>query len=419
MAFALSAAVAFPSAAGAAVTTLGRGGWQVQSSAQATQGGAAISGPGFTPQSWLQVRPDNAGAPGTEIGALLQAGRCPNVFFSTNMQTCFGYMDGFGPNTVPMFSVPWWFRTTFSSDLRGGRRAQLIINGVVGEADVWLNGRLLASRATIQRDLTRYTFDITRFVRRGLNALAVEVYSNDPTAMFTVNHLDWSQVPPDNNTGIQFPIQLHTSGPLALSDAHVVQQDAPNFSSAALTVKGVVSNLSAVRQTGSVRAAVDGRGGGAAKPHSISLGPHSSRTVSFRIVVANPRVWWPYQMGPQPLYRLRMSVKQPRFAADSQSQTFGIRTITTRLIGRSAIAPQGSRQFLVNGRPFVFRGGGWDEDIFLRYSAADTANQIAMINDKEHLHAQRRLLPARRRAARQRSRHPGCRRQPGAACLLE
>ena len=145
------------------------------------------------------------------------------------------------PNTIPMFSVPWWFRTTFQSDLRGGRRAQLIINGVVGEADVWLNGRLLATRGSIQGDLTRYTFDVTRFVRRGVNALAVEVYPSDPTAMFTVNHLDWTQVPPDNNTGIQFPIQLHTSGPLALGDAHVVQQDAQDLSSAALTVKGVVS----------------------------------------------------------------------------------------------------------------------------------------------------------------------------------
>src|SRR5437016_3081953 len=84
--------------------------------------------------------------------------------------------------------------------------------------------------------------------------------------MFTVNHLDWTQVPPDNNTGIQFPIQLHTSGPLALGDAHVVQQDAQDLSSAALTVKGVVSNLSAVRQAGSVRAAVDGLGASAAKP---------------------------------------------------------------------------------------------------------------------------------------------------------
>ena len=50
--------------------------------------------------------------------------------------------------------------------------------------------------------------------------------------------------------------------------------------------------------------------------------------------------------------------------------------MTTRLIGPSPVAPQGSRQFLVNGVPFVFRAGGWSEDLFLRYSSADTANQI-------------------------------------------
>ena len=47
----------------------------------------------------------------------------------------------------------------------------------------------------------------------------------------------------------------------------------------------------------------------------------------------------------------------------------------------SPIAPHGSRQFLVNGVPFVFRGGGWSEDLFLRYSSADTADQIAMIKN--------------------------------------
>ncbi len=31
--------------------------------------------------------------------------------------------------------------------------------------------------------------------------------------------------------------------------------------------------------------------------------------------------------------------------------------------------------------PFVFRGGGWSEDLFLRYSSADTANQIEMIKN--------------------------------------
>ena len=95
---------------------MGVGGWQVQSSAQAPQAGGDISAPGFPTGSWLHVRPDDAGAVGTEVGALVQTGRCPDVFFSENMKSCFGYMDAVGPDTIPEFSVPWWFRTDFLAD---------------------------------------------------------------------------------------------------------------------------------------------------------------------------------------------------------------------------------------------------------------------------------------------------------------
>jgi exo-1,4-beta-D-glucosaminidase len=108
---ALTAAVALPfaiaaPAASARVETVGLGGWQVQSTSRATQAGAQISSPDFGTATWLHVRPDAAGAVGTEVGALLQNGRCPNVFFSMNMKTCFDYMNQVGPDTIPQFAVP-------------------------------------------------------------------------------------------------------------------------------------------------------------------------------------------------------------------------------------------------------------------------------------------------------------------------
>ena len=215
---ALLATVAIAAEAASADTqTVGLGGWQVQSSAQATQSPQQISTPGFPTGSWLHVRPDDAGAVGTEVGALVQTGHCPDVFFSTNIKTCFGYMDSIGADTIPEFSVPWWFRTDFFAHANGSGRAgsqstDLIINGVVGQADVWVNGQEVATQATVQGDYTRYTFDITGLLQRGLNTLALEVYPNNPNTMFTLDNVDWTQIPPDNNTGIQFPIQLHTSG---------------------------------------------------------------------------------------------------------------------------------------------------------------------------------------------------------------
>ncbi|HEV2360908.1 MAG TPA: hypothetical protein VGS21_04330, partial [Acidimicrobiales bacterium] len=51
-------------------STIGLGGWEVQSSASVTQTGQQISTPGFDTSGWLKVTPDDAGAPGTEIEAL-------------------------------------------------------------------------------------------------------------------------------------------------------------------------------------------------------------------------------------------------------------------------------------------------------------------------------------------------------------
>ena len=385
---ALAAAAWAPAAASAETHTLGLGGWQVQSSAMATQTGAQISTPGFATTTWLRVQPDDAGAPGTEVGALAQAGRCPNVFFSTNMKSCFGYMNQVGPDTIPMFAVPWWFRTNFTSEVGASQQAQLIVSGVVGQADVWVNGERVASQATVQGAYAKYTFDVTHVLRHGANTLALEVQPNNPNAMFTLDNVDWTQIPPDNNTGIQFPIELHTSGPLSLSDAHVVQHDAADLSSAALTLEANVSNDASTHQTGRVSVVVSSPAGDSISvSRTVTLPPGVTSTVSFtpaddpRLLIRDPRVWWPYAMGDQPLYGLSMAVTQPGLAPDSESETFGIRKITTRLVGPSPVAPQGSRQFLVNGRPFVFRAGGWSEDLFLRYSSTDTANQIALIEN--------------------------------------
>ena len=86
------ALLARPPGAGAATQTVGLHGWQVQSSALATSDGAAVSRPGFAATRWLQVKPDDGGAPGTEVEALVQNGAARTSSSPTNMRSCFGYM---------------------------------------------------------------------------------------------------------------------------------------------------------------------------------------------------------------------------------------------------------------------------------------------------------------------------------------
>ena len=246
------------------VSTLGLQGWQVASSAQVGDQGSRISRPGFATASWLPVTPDDAGAVGTEVGALVQNGRCPNVFYSTNMKACFGYMSQVGPDTIAQFAVPWWFRTTFRR--RPGRaHEQLIINGVVGQADVWVNGTAWPATRSSRAPSPALSLTSRGCVAPGRQRPRARSAAQRPDEVFTLDNVDWTQIPPDNNTGIQFPIQLQTVQALAISDVHAVQHNAPDLSRSDLTLKAEVSNLTRTRQTATVTAILTAPGGGSAR----------------------------------------------------------------------------------------------------------------------------------------------------------
>ncbi len=76
---------------------------------------------------------------------------------------------------------------------------------------------------------TRFTFNVTSLIMAGTNSLAIEMNPNNPNSMFTLDNVDWTQIPPDNNTGIQFPVQLQVDGALADSNAHVIENNAADL----------------------------------------------------------------------------------------------------------------------------------------------------------------------------------------------
>ena len=387
------------------LSDLGATGWEVQSSAVATQTGAQISTPGFNTSTWLPVTNDDAGAPGTEIEALLQSGKCPgdtalqpvtqstdgtnSVFYSNNMQLCYGYESSIGADGVSTFDVPWWWRADFTPSMAAGQVATLILNGVIGSANVWVNGTEVATSATVTGAYTKFTFNITPHVVSGTNSLAIEVNPNDPLTMFTLDDVDWNQIPPDNNTGIASPVQLAVDGALSDGNAHVVENNTANLSSSALTVKSDITNNSTTAQTGTVTATITPPGSGTpiTVSQNVTVPASTTQTVSFTpasfpsLTISNPQVWWPYQTGAQPLYTLQTSVAQNGTTLNSTSETFGIRNVTSSLVGSNTGEPSGARSFQINGVPFVVRGGGWSPNIFLHYSSADTAKQIALMKN--------------------------------------
>ncbi len=116
----------------------------------------------------------------------------------------------------------------------------------------------VATQTTVTGDYTVFRFDVTGLLKGPgvTNSLALYIYPNQPNTMFTLDGVDWTEISADHNTGIQFPVQIDYYGNLALNNSHVVENNAPDMSSSALTVKGDVTNPTSSAQTGTVTATV-------------------------------------------------------------------------------------------------------------------------------------------------------------------
>ncbi|MET8694251.1 sugar-binding domain-containing protein [Streptomyces bauhiniae] len=334
----------------------------LQSTAKVGDPAATVSSPGYPARGWHQAGPRS-----TVLAALLAEGRYPDPFRSTNL------------SKIPKadFKVPWWYRSDFTVD-DTSPRTRLDFSGVVPAAEVHVNGHRVATDAQVKGAYTRHELDITPLVRPGRNTVAFRVRPNDPNRDLSMGWLDWLQPPPDQNMGLVRDVLVRRGGPVALGDAHVVTKLAvPSLASADLTVKARVRN-----DTGrAVTALVTGSVAGTTLARRVPLAAHESRTVAFSpadvpgLRLRSPRVWWPAGMGGQPLYDLRLTASVAGAVSDTAHQSFGIRDV------RAPLDKDGARQYRINGRPLLIRGGGWSPDQFLRWDRGYVEDRLRYVLD--------------------------------------
>ncbi|MFI1534694.1 glycoside hydrolase family 2 protein [Streptomyces anandii] len=324
-------------------------GYAIQSAAEVTDPAAEVSSPGYSPDGWYAAGPRS-----TVLAALLAAGRYPDPFHSTDQQR------------IPRadFQVPWWYRADFTvADT--SHRTYLDLSGVMSAADVYVDGHLVAPAKDVTGAYTRHELDVTSLVRPGKNTLALRVRPNDPDKNLTMGWIDWLQPPPDRNMGIVRDVLVRRGGPVALRDAHVVTRlDVPSLASADLTVKATARNDSAAPVTTTVTGTV----GATTFRRTLTLAAHEARPVTFSpddvpgLHLAAPRVWWPAGMGGQPLYGLDLTASVVGTVSDTAHENFGIRDV------RAPVDADGARQYRINGRRLLIKGGGWSPDEFLRWN---------------------------------------------------
>jgi exo-1,4-beta-D-glucosaminidase len=368
----LAAVAAQPALAEGGGPTALTSGWKVQSSAVATDSGAAISDPGYSTAGWLPIS-----QPETLMAALVENGKYPNIFFSDNLAKV----------DPSQFDVNWWYRDQLQVHPREGQHTFLVMNGVASRANLWVNGRKVADQSQLQGSYSRLEFDVTPYVRDGDNAIALDVFKNnsDDDGYLTLNMVDWNPESPDHWTGLQFAPQLDQDGAISVRSAHVVQDNAADLSSSNVTVKADLRNNTATDQTTTFSGTITGPHASIPFSTTVTVAANSTQTVALPpLHLRHPAVWWPYQMGDQPLYHLAVSARTGGDVSDSASEDFGIRTVTSHLtpvVPGVTLGSEGYRQFEINGVPFVVRGGGWSQDLFLRYSPQNIHDQLSYIKN--------------------------------------
>ena len=325
-------------------------GWTLQTSAKVEAKGEVISTAQFSPTGWHQVT-----VPSTVVAALIKDKTLPDPFFGTNLRSYPGVTYPIGANfsNIPMapespYAVSWWYRKQFTIPASyKGKTIWLKFNGINYRADIWLNGKQIAKSDDVAGAWRTYEFNITNMAKAGAeNTLAVQAFS--PTDHdLAITFVDWNPAPPDKNMGLWREVYLTTSGPVALRYPTVVSKlNLPTNDSAQLTVTAQVKNGTDQAVKGVLKGQIES----VTFEQDVELGPNQAKDVTFtadkftQLTFANPRLWWPTQMGKPNLYPLAMQFEVSGAVSDQSKSHFGIREIT------SDFNSVGGRAFHINGK---------------------------------------------------------------------
>jgi exo-1,4-beta-D-glucosaminidase len=366
-----------------------KSGWQIQSSCKVADKGDVISTAQFKPQDWYK-----AVVPGGVLATLVMDKVYPEPYYGMNLRQIPGvnpigtmFANQKMPDDSP-FKCSWWYRVEFDVDshpsktsLGGPPAAQqkwLHFEGINYRANIWLNGKLIADSKDVAGTWRAFEYNVTDALLKGKNVLAVEVFAPTETDL-GFNWVDWSPAPPDKNMGLWRDVWLSFSGLVAVRNAQVIGDlSVPDLDTAKLTVTAELRNPGTQSVRGSAWVAIEAIN----LLQPVELAPGETRIVTFspeqypQLALKKPRVWWPAPLGPQNLYKATVSFDlapaegsrghmaegRRGHTSDSETVTFGIRTITSEL------NEKGYRQFKINGHNILIRGAGWAPDMLLNAS---------------------------------------------------
>jgi beta-mannosidase len=323
-----------------------------------------------------------ASVPGCVHTDLLAAGKIPDPFYRDNE---LGLMW--------IGETDWVYRRAFDvpEDFLACERVLLRCEGLDTLATITLNGQEIAQTDNMFRT---WEFDVKSALQAGENHVAVHFAAPMPYARQrqaerrlpnwgTQDHKlpggNWLRKSPCNfgwdwgpkvvTCGIWRDMGLLAFDTARLTDLHVLQ-DHSQPGRVGLTCHAEVERTGDAALTATFSVALAG------EVLAQTQATFDGASVTARLEVPEPRLWWPNGMGEQPLYDVRVELADADGKPlDTTAQRVGLRTLR---LERQPDAWGECFQFVVNGVPFFAKGANWiPSDSFVnRVSAAQYARLL-------------------------------------------
>ena len=293
---------------------------------------------------------------------------------------------------------PWEYTLHVDADkeLLEKENVELVFEGIDTYAEVSLNGEKLffadnQFRAWKQevKDLLKEKDNLleVHFLRYDSTQLALyeqhqprlpEKYAVSRKAPYQHG---WDWAPKYKNVGIWKPVKLVGWNEARLENAYIFTQTANAERAELMLHLDVESNVNESLTIEVGPSTSSGTSAFTTQNRSLSLSKGRQHTV-LPITIENPQIWWPNEMGEQPLYDFEVRLKKDGKLLDSKSFKSGIRTFEMvdepDSVGRAFY-------FKVNGVPFYAKGANYvPEEMIETWIDAD--NTLSLLRQAQEAH---------------------------------
>ncbi len=287
----------------------------------------------------------------------------------------------------------YWYVRKFdlTDDLLEAQRLWLEFEGVDYSCDVWLNGQHLGAH---QGMYSAFRFDITDVVapgqrRDGANILMVKL--DPPPRNYQELGGDkfcfsGDYMPGIVPAGIWRPVSVYATGEVRIRDTRIETSLDPD-GGATVTAEVTIENWGGAAATVGLSLNLSGDTFdwvGDPVVRTADLEPGTT-TVSLTAVLADPVLWWPWDMGEPHLYRASVEILSDGESSDVVEETFGVREIRMEMNpGRGPEEAELPWTFVINGRESFLRSACWGGPpsfYYGRNSSEKYVDRLAMVRE--------------------------------------